>query len=125
MHGSEFQITWKNQNVMSGLDYFLVPIGTFGVVNQCKILPAILSDHCPVVIQVKFNAQICGPGYWKFNTRYLHDKEYVDEVNQILNFGEYRYEDLNPLNKQEMIKHDIKQFSIEYSFKTKGLKKKS
>ena len=39
-HDNMFQFTWRRQRVMSRLDYFFVPIGTFNKVHNYTILPA-------------------------------------------------------------------------------------
>ena len=100
---------------MTCLVYFLTPLGLLGKVSGCTILPAQLSDHCPVVLQFELQNQIRGPGYWKFNVSHLNDKEFVDEINKIIDMVEFRYDNLNPINKWEMIKYDISEYTMSYS----------
>ena len=100
---------------MSRLDYFLAPQGTFGSVSDCTILPAIHSDHCPVIIELAMTQEIRGPGFWKFNVTHLSNKDFVDEVNKIIDYANYRYDNLNPINKWEMIKHDIREYAVIFS----------
>ena len=125
MYPETFQFTWhqKKLNIMSRLDYFLTHISTFGIVRECSILPAILSDHCPVLLTLELNNQIRGPGYWKLDTKHLSNPEFVEEVNKIIDFANFRYDNLNPLNKWEMIKHDIHQFTIAFSHSRATLRK--
>ena len=114
-HQDRFQFTWRRQKIMTRLDYFFLPQGTFSKVSECCILPAYLSDHCPVVLELQQAHVIRGPGYWKFNTSHLNEKEFVDEINKIIDYAEFRYNDCNPINKWEMIKHDIREHAILYS----------
>ena len=117
LHPETFQFTWRRRkpNVMTCLVYFLTPLGLLGKVSGCTILPAQLSDHCPVVLQFELQNQIWGPGYWKFNVSHLNDKEFVDEINKIIDIVEFRYDNLNPINKWEMIKYDIREYTMSYS----------
>ena len=118
-HDNIFQFTWRRRkpNIMTRLDYFLAPISMLGLVEQCQILPAVLSDHCPVQLDLIMSDQVKGPGYWKFNTRHLYSKEFIEKVNKIIDFADFRYSELNPLNKWEMIKHDIREFTLCHSKK--------
>ena len=126
LHPGDFQFTWKRRQplVMARLDYFFIPIGILSLVDSCKILPAVLSDHCPVIMEIITSEQIKGPGYWKFNTRHSHSKVFLDECNKIIDYAEYRYSELNPLHKWEMIKHDLREFAIQYSREQASIKKK-
>ena len=99
---------------MRYLDYFLAPMSTCGLLYECEIVPATFSDHCPIFLKLQLNDGIRGPGLWKFNTSHLWDKEYVNQINEVLDYVEYRYENLNPLNKLEMLTHDVRQ-EISYS----------
>ena len=74
-----------------------------------------MSDHCPILIEIQQNSQIKGPGYWKLNVTHLTDKVFVDEVNKIIDYAEFRYSECNPMNKWEMIKQDIKEYAMQYS----------
>ena len=123
--GDKFQFTWKKRKplIMSRLDYFLLPMGTFMSVRECVILPAVLSDHSPVLLKLSFSNLLKGPGTWKFNVKHLQNKEFCDEVNKIIDFSHFRYNNLNPLNRWEMTKHDIRQFAIQYSRRQSFLRK--
>ena len=100
---------------MRRLDYFLVPLGTIGLIKNCQILPATFSDHCLIILEISTMQSIRGPGLWKFNVNHLYQKEYVDMVNEIIDYADYRYSELNPANKWEMIKNDVQEATISYS----------
>ena len=116
-HPNEFQYTWKKRNplIMSRIDYVLAPLGTLQMINNCEIQPACISDHCSVTFNLALNASIRGPGYWKLNVRHLTSSEFVNQMNETLDFVEFRYDNRNPLNRWEMLKHDARQTAMSYS----------
>ena len=116
LHENEFRFTWKRVRplTMSRLDYFVVPQHMLGFVEDCRIESSYLSDHSMVTLEISFIDTIRGKGYWKLNTALLLEKEYIDEVNKIMD-GAKRYEKLNPLSKWEKIKNDFTEFSKYYS----------
>ena len=123
----KFEFTWKRNRplIMRRIDYVFAPIGTFGLIEKCKILPAAFSDHCPIICNIRKQESIRGPGLWKCNSRHLSDKELVDQINEVIDFAEYRYEHCNLLTKWEMIKLDIRQVIIQYSrYKAASRKKR-
>ena len=42
------------------------------------------TDHSLFEMNIKINEVPRGRGYWKFNSNLLHDKEYVNKVNDII-----------------------------------------
>ena len=82
LNKEKFCFTWKRKcpMIMSRLDYLLAPISTAMKITHCEILPAYLSDHCPVLCELTLDSSVRGPGLWKFNTRHLENKDYVDRI---------------------------------------------
>ena len=52
-----------------------------------------------------------GPGYWKFNTKLLHDEIYVNKVNQILENIDGKYQNAKPDDRLELAIEDITKWS--------------
>ena len=100
---------------MSRLDYVLVPAYTLLIITHCQILPAFLSDHCPIVWYIELYESLCGPGYWKLNTKHLNDKEYIDQINIIIDKAQLYVTENNCYDKWDICKEQIKQFSIKYA----------
>ena len=125
LNPDKFGFTWKQKNplILSRLDYILIPSGMIGHVQDCQIWPSYLSDHSFMYLQLDFNNQIRGRGFWKFNTKLLEDLEYAKEVNKIIEMADWRYEDLDPGLKWESVKNDVREFSIWYA-KERALKRK-
>ena len=55
-----------------------------------------------------------GPGYWKFNTQLLHDKDYLDKINNLLDI-ELAQEYKNNKIKWENIKLSIRGTTLQYA----------
>ena len=117
LNGDKFQFTWKGGTplVMTRLDYLFVPLGTLLAVENCEILPAIISDHCPVVMKLRTDYTLKGPGYWKLNVSLLRNKELIDQVNEAIDRAKLRFQLLNPANKWEKMKLEIKSVMITYA----------
>ena len=124
-HPDKFEFTWYRRKplIMTRLDYFLTPLGTLQFVNNCEIEPNIFSDHNAVILTLETNSKLRGPGYWKLNLRHLQDKEFALEINKTVDFVDFRYGKLNPLNKWKMLKHDIRETSMSFSCR-KALERK-
>ena len=116
LHPETFQFTWKTKSPlrMSRLDYFLVPVDMASSISKCEILPTFLSDHCPVELELDSETQMKGRGFWKFNISMLSDKNFLDSVNETIDFAEFRYSEVDPGIKWEMIKQDIRETAISY-----------
>ena len=113
----KFQFTWKGGRplILSRLDYFILPLGTFSLVSECQILPAIYSDHCPIVMVLRLSNKVKGPGLWKFNVRHLENKKFIEEMNETLDYAQHRYSELHPISKFEMVKHDMRDTAMYFS----------
>ena len=112
-----FQFTWKGSRplIMSRLDYFLAPLCTLSLVTDVKILPAKVSDHCPIVVTINTEHTLRGPGYWKLNVKHLENKEFLDEVNETFDIIKNRYNSINPLDRWDAIKTEVRGTAIHAS----------
>ena len=126
LHPNKFGFTWRRRNplVLSRLDYFLLPMSNLSLVGNCEIIPNSLSDHSMVLIEIDLHEEIRGRGYWQLNNSFLTNKEYVDEVNKIIDLARFRYAELNPGLKIEMLKKDVTEFSM-YFGKINASKRKT
>ena len=50
--------------------------------SKTEILPSFQSDHSAIKIEIKFNDFVRGKGLWKHNNSLLHDKEYLNVINE-------------------------------------------
>ena len=84
-------------------------------VVDCQILPNPNSDHLRVELTIALHEQLKGRGFWKLNNSLLHDKNYLDEINKIIDLADYRYDNQDVGMKWELTKMDIIEFSQNYS----------
>ena len=115
-HPEIFHYSWKKKAplIMSRLDYFLIPKYLVNFVNSCELESNSLSDHRLVNLEISWSEVIRGRGFWKMNTLVLIQKDYVEEINKIIDMAHFQYDDLNPGLKWEMLKKDVTEFTIWY-----------
>jgi len=87
------------------------------VITKSKIIPAILSDHDLVQLNLTLpKNNIKGPGLWKFNASYLHNKEYVNQIKQTIKETETEYKDIKDKGLLwDLVKMKVRAQSIKLS----------
>ena len=96
--------TWRRFHTtqQSRLDYFLISDSLTIKVVDIDIKPGYRSDHSLVHISLKNeNIQEKIKSYWKFNNSLLHDKNYVDMINDHISKVKKQY--AIPIYNQEII----------------------
>ena len=98
------------------LDYWLISDSLFDKVVNLNIKPSIWSDHSAITVQ--FENIPCahkGPNFWKLNSNLLKENDYTQTMRNKLKLWceEYNIEDKRL--KWEIIKFEIRKFTIEYS----------
>lgn len=97
----------------SRLDMFFISNGLLNSVIDCKMQSGFQSDHSFVIMELNLTGVKRGPGYWKFNTSHLRDKQFVTAANAIID--EFLQESLEPDVKWELLKGKFIEFSKQYS----------
>lgn len=76
-------------NKFSRLDIFFISTSLLNKVRKTKMQAGFQSDHSFVWFDILMTDAPRGPGYWKFNTSHLNDKNFIiaakaliDEMNQ-------------------------------------------
>ena len=64
-------------------------------ITNADILPGYKTDHSLITIHLASNSNPRGPGYWKFNTSFLLDSEYIELIKKAIDevAKEYRNND--------------------------------
>ncbi len=119
--------TWRQNNPLrqSRLDYWFVSINLLYNVNDCDIKPSYRSDHSILTLDFEnANDNQRGSGFWKFNSNLLKDEDYISIVKSIIDQykKEYEYVDNKGL-KWDLIKMEIRKFTIDYSKTQASLKR--
>ena len=82
----------KNKNVSaSRINYALATICINNKIDRVKYEYGYKMDHSLFVFNIDFSKHVRGPGYWKFNSLMLHDKEFVNKANEIIKAAPEKY----------------------------------
>ena len=103
------------QVVASRIDFALVSQGLSSAINNTMYLPGIQLDHLAFFVAMDQLNQERGRGYWKFNTRYLYQKEFIDEINDILQRKLEASIHLDKIERWQFLKNSLIKHSKEYA----------
>ena len=102
--------TWSrvknNRLYASRIDFSLYTIGIANKVKSVKYQPGYKTDHALISINIKIDENQRGPGYWKFNSKLLRDKAFVEQCNHVFDTANEKYKELNAGKKWEIVKRD-------------------
>ena len=125
---NERQFTWhkKVRNTMSWsrIDYFLVSSDLHNKVTNCKITPAILTDHSCVEIHVDTGLPNRGKGSWKLNNKLLDDQLFVANMKHELLRIANQYSYMDAVQLWELLKHEAIRYCQDAS-NAKGMDKQN
>ena len=81
------------------------------------ILTPISTDHSPVLFSLsKEKITIRGTGLWKFNSSLTKDQNYKTEIKKLIrNFSNENEFLLNRQLKWELLKYEVRKFTIKYT----------
>ena len=87
------RFTWrqKKPEVHCRLDFFLVNQTTFCNIVSADILPGYKTDHSMITLQISLHSNNRERGFWKLNTSFLNDIEYVNRIKLIINQTKAEY----------------------------------
>ncbi|CAC5414910.1 unnamed protein product [Mytilus coruscus] len=117
--------TWRQRTplIQCRLDFWLISNFLSSSVTKTSIVPSIKTDHSLIKLTLSGeNFSERGPGFWKFNSGLLTDKDYVDIVKNTLSECDNKYHNLENKNlKWDTIKSEIRGETVKYS-KYKNMK---
>ena len=96
------------------------------MVNKSDILVAISTDHSPVLMNLTIeNIQIQkGAGYWKYNSSLNDDLIYTNQLIQLIDDFLLNCPITNKQAQWELLKYEIRKFTIQYTKKKSREKRK-
>ena len=99
------------------LDFIFVSNCLQEFVNYTDVLPAISTDHSPVLISLSNgNSDNNGRGLRKYNSSLVYDEFYVENVKKLITKINTSNEFLEDTQmKLEFLKYEIRKFTIDYS----------
>ena len=101
MHPDECRFTWRQREpeIHCRLDFFLISRGICSHVTQTNIIPGYRTDHSMIIISLSLNSNPRGPGYWKLNTSFLSEIEYINKIKTVIKEVEKEYHNDNSVNQ--------------------------
>ena len=120
------RFTWrqKNPEIQCRLDFFLVSQCTSCNSINTDIAPGYKTDHSLVTLQISTHNNMRGQlGFWKLNTSFLKDEEYIKKIQSIITQTKDEYaldNTVTPNVLWEMIRMKIRETSIEFGRINKG-----
>ena len=124
LHPDSNSFTWRQRHprIQCRLDFFLVSQSTANITTFAE------TDHSMITVRLSLHSIPRGPGFWKLNTSFLTDLEYVNQIKTTIQetYDEYKDdESVNPSLLWEMIKLKVREKSLRYSkIKTKQTKQR-
>ena len=109
------------------LDIFLVSQSLMCNVTHTDISAGFKTDHSMVTIQVALHTNPRGPGFWKLNTRFLSETEYINQIKTTIEGVKDEYQNEKSVNASllwEMIKLKVREQSLRYEKRQKCCEKK-
>ena len=127
LNPEEERYTWRQKNlqIQCRLDFLLISQSLINNVNTVDIVPGYKTDHSMVTMEITTNANPRGPGFWKLNTSFLSDIDYISKIKDTIQQTKNEYSNdpfVSPALLWEMIKLKVRESSLYYS---KERKKKS
>ena len=118
--------TWRRRRpeIYCRLDFFLVSRSLMCNVTHTDILAGFKTDHSMVTIQVALHTNPRGPGFWKLNTSFLSETEYIKQIKTTIESVKDEYQNDKSVNVSllwEMIKLKVREQTLRYA-KTKKAK---
>ena len=130
LHPDTSRFTWRQRHpkVHCRLDFFLVSQSTVNITTLADIVPGYKTDHSMTTLCLSLHSNLRGPGFWKLNTSFLTELDYVNQIKTTIQetLDEYKNdESVNPSLLWEMIKLKVREKSLRYSkSKTKQAKQR-
>lgn len=105
-----------DKRITSRLDYFLISKGLINRVTKTDINPGFRSDHCRVDLNLDLSSSKRGKGVWRFNNLLLHDKEFVSQMNVLIDQYNWGVKtNITPAQEWEFLKLEITTLASEFA----------
>ena len=80
----------------SGPTFVTACLGT--AVTKADILPGLKTEHSLITLHISKNKNPRGPGFWKLNTSFLFDLEYINLIKKTVKEISEEYENNDEVN---------------------------
>ena len=119
------RFTWRRTKpeVHCRLDYFMISSSLTTEITNADILPGYKTDHSLITIHLASSSNPRGPGFWKLNTSFLLDSEYIELIKKTIDevAEEYRNnDDVDAILLWDTMKMQIRSSSLKYAREKKA-----
>ena len=117
----KIEYSWKKKGAWpikaSRIDFALISAGLDQCVKLIDYISSVFTDHRAIYLVIDVYPFQRGVGYWKFNCKYLQNNEFVEKMKEELQLTITSSNEKSPLDRWELIKKRVKEFSVQYSKK--------
>ena len=105
------------------LDFFLTSDSLSSAITKADILPGYKTDHSLITLLLANNTNPRGPGFWKLNTSFLSDSEYINLIKTTITEVANEYQnntEVDAVLLWDTMKMQIRSKSIQYAKHKRG-----
>ena len=119
------RFTWRKSKpeIHCRLDFFSTSNSLSSVITKVDILPGYKTDHSLITLHLANNTNPRGPGFWKLNTSFLSDSEYINLIKTTITEVANEYQnntEVDAVLLQDTMKMQIRSKSIQYAKHKRG-----
>ena len=94
LNPNSLRYTWRQRKpeIHCRLDFFLISQCTLCNTINADILPGYKTDHSMITLHISLHSNTRGQWFWKLNTLFISDKNYVDQINSVIVKTKEEYE---------------------------------
>ena len=112
--------TWRQTQpaIHCRLDFFLISQSFLGNVISTDILPGFKTDHSMIILKISLHSNPRGRGFWKLNTSFLADTNYIELIKLTIQQTREEYENADSINPSllwDMIKLKVREKSLSFA----------
>lgn len=124
MNPDQNRYTWrqKKPEVQCRLDFFLISQSTLCNTFCAGIIPGYKTDHSMITLQISVHSNARGKGFWKLNTSFLSEIEYINCIKLAIQRTKDEYAgdiSVSPSLLWEMVKLKVREESLKYGARKK------
>ena len=119
------RFTWRRSKpeIHCRLDFFLTSNSLSSAITKADILPGYKTDHSLITLHLANNTNPRGPGFWKLNTSFLSDSEYINLIKTTITEVANEYQnntEVDAVLLWDTMKMQIRSKSIQYAKHKRG-----
>jgi len=124
------RFTWRRNKpeIHCRLDFFLISSSLSTDALEADILRGFKTDHSLITLSLGTKTNPRGPGFWKLNSHFLKDFEYINLIKETINVVSNDYkedESVDAILLWDVMKMQIRAVSIKYEKQVKAKQKRT